>query len=240
MHLVPPRQVRQNSGRQNTSAIASLVTPTVARPITLGVIYQMINQNFSTLSEFAGHTVNLTGRTICDALSVTKIGTPVEEGTEISASGVFYEKEWVYRAVELITASSFLKKDVFVLAPDILGSKDPAQDRRAHAGNSRALGTFSVAVGDTLALAAGTGVEAIRGVDPIRVSAPFPSALAGIGNRGLVGGSIDAVDAAGPPDLEAKCYEGHIVAGDTLVTIYRHTPEQIPLATAPLSQAGAR
>lgn len=182
--------MRQNSGRQNTSAIASLVTPTVARPITLGVIYQMINQNFSTLSEFAGHTVNLTGRTICDALSVTKIGTPVAEGTEISVFGVFYEKEWVYRAVELITASSFVKKDVFVLAPDILGSKDPAQDRRAHAGNSRALGTFSVAVGDTLALAAGTGVEAIRGVDPIRVSAPFPSALAGIGNRGSLAGPL--------------------------------------------------
>jgi len=150
----------------------------------------MINQNFSTLSEFAGHTVNLTGRTICDALSVTKIGTPVEEGTEISASGVFYEKEWVYRAVELITASSFLKKDVFVLAPDILGPKDPAQDRRAHAGNSRALGTFSVAVSGTLALAAETDVEAIRGVGPIRASAPFPSASAGIGAEGSLAGLL--------------------------------------------------
>ena len=206
---MPLHEAGKNPRRQSTSAIASLALPTVARPISLGVIYQMINQNFSTLFEFAGGTVNLPGRTIGNAISVTKMDTGVAEGPKISVFGVFHETKWVFRAVELIAASGFVKKEVFVFGPDILCSKDQALDREARAGNITAILRFRVAVGGTLGLVGGIGVAAIRGLGSIRASAPFPGNLVGIKVRGVVGGSIDAVDAAGPPDLEAKCYEAH-------------------------------
>lgn len=208
--------------------------------VSLGVVYKIANQHFPTLHDFAGHTVNLTGLLIGDTITISDIVMPLAEGTKISVFGIFYEKERAAECVKTLTAADFSKDDVSILAPEILGSKDLAHDRDARAGNSTAVVTSSVAVGGTLGLAAGIGVAAIPGVGPLLAAAPFLSALAGMGAGGLVGGAIDAVDAAGPPEQEAKRYEGHIPEGGTLVTVHCHAPERAARAKELLAQAGAR
>jgi hypothetical protein len=208
--------------------------------VSLGVVYKIANQDFPALHDYAGHTVSLTGLLAGDSITVTEIVMPLAEGTKISVFGIFYEKERAAKCVELLTASEFSKDDISVLAPEILGSKDLAHDRDARAGNSTAVVTSSVAVGGTLGLVAGVGVAAIPGVGPLLAAAPFISALAGMGAGGLVGGAIDAVDAAGPPDHEARRYEGHIPEGGTLVTVHCHTRERAARAKELLAQAGAR
>jgi hypothetical protein len=208
--------------------------------VSLGVVYKIANQDFPTLRKFAGHTVNLTGRLDGDAITVSNIAMPVPAGTMIAVFGIFYEKQQAGEAVKRLTATEFAMDDVSVLAPDLLGSKDLAHDRDARAGNSTAVVTSSVAFGGTLGLAAGIGVAAIPGVGPALAAAPFLAALAGMGAGGLVGGAIDAIDAAGPPEPEAKRYEGHIPEGGILVTVHCHFPERVARAKELLAQSGAR
>jgi hypothetical protein len=209
--------------------------------VSLGKIYRISNQDFPALHEHAGNTVNLTGvLTGVDAIQVSNVEMPIPAGTMISVFGVFYDKEQAASSVKRITESEFSQDDVSILAPEILGSKDIAHDRDARDGNSTAVVTSSVAVGGTLGLAAGIGLAAIPGVGPVLAAGPFLGALAGMGAGGLVGGAIDAVDAAGPPDLAAKRYEGHIQEGGTLVTIHCHSEAKVARAKEVLAETGAR
>ena len=208
--------------------------------VSLGVVYKIINQDFPKLPEFAGETVNLTGSLDGEAILVQNVVMPVAEGAKISVFGIFYEKDRADAAVKLLTDSEFSSDDVSVLAPEVWGSKDLAHDRNARAGNSTAVVTTSVAVGGTMGLAAGIGLAAIPLVGPAVAAAPFLGALAGMGAGGVVGGAIDAVDAAGPPEQEAKRYEGHIPEGGTLVTIHCQSPARVARAKELLSQSGAR
>jgi len=208
--------------------------------VSLGVVYKITNQDFPKLADFAGETANLTGILNGDAITVQKLELPVADGAKISVFGIFYEKERADEAVKLLTASEFTGDDVRVLAPEVWGSKDLAHDRNARAGNSTAVVTTSVALGGTMGLAAGIGLAAIPLVGPVVAAAPFIGALAGMGAGGAVGGAIDAVDAAGPPEEEAKRYERHIPEGGTLVTVHCHNRERAAHAKELLSQAGAR
>ena len=158
----------------------------------------------------------------------------------IAVFGIFYDKEQADRSVERLTASDFSKDEVSILAPEILGSKDLSHDRDARAGNSTAVVTSSVAIGGTIGLVAGIGALAIPGVGPLLAAGPILGALAGMGVGGVVGGAIDAIDAAGPPDHEAKRYEGNIEEGGILVTIHCYTAGEVATAKELLAQTGAQ
>ena len=208
--------------------------------VSSGTIYKIANQDFAGLHEHAGHTVNLTGTLTGDSINASSIVRPDAEGTRIAVFGIFYDKEHADRSVERLTASDFTTDDVSILAPSVLGSKDLAHDRDAIAGNSTAVVTSSVAVGGTLGLVAGIGALAIPGIGPLLAAGPLLGALAGMGAGGVVGGTIDAIDAVGPPDLAAKRYEGHIEEGGILVTIHCGTSGQVARAKELLTQTGAR
>lgn len=152
--------------------------------------------------------------------------------------GIFYDKEKAERSVETLIASEFAKDDVSILAPETLGTKDLADDRDARAGSSTSVVTTSVAIGGAVGLVAGVGALAMSGGNPGLAAGPLLGALAGMGFGGAVGGAIDAVDTAGPPDIEAKRYEGKIPEGGILVTVQCRAESQITRAKELLAQTG--
>lgn len=207
--------------------------------VSLGNIYKIANRDLPAVSEHAGHTVNLTGVKTGDTIHVSEIVMPLDAGSKVAVFGIFYDKERAVSCVERLTASDFSKDEVSILEPNLLGTKDLAHDRHSKAGNSTAVVTSSVAVGGAVGLAAGIGLLAIPGVG-LLAAAPMLGALAGMGVGGAVGGAIDAIDAAGPPDLAAKRYEGHIDEGGILVTVHCYNAAEINRAKDGLAKAGAR
>ena len=152
--------------------------------------------------------------------------------------GIFYDREQADRSVERLTHSAFSRDKVSVLAPSDLGTKDLAHDRDAIAGGSTAVVVSSVAVGGGIGLAAGVGVLALAGA-PL-LAAPILGALVGMGAGGAIGGAIDAFDAQGPPDREAKRYEGQIPEGGILVTVHCHSAAEVELARQLLEETGGQ
>lgn len=207
--------------------------------VSKGVVHKLANQEFPALRLYAGWTVNLTGVKAGDGIRVSSISRPLTEGEVIAVFGVFYDQEQADRSVERLVTSEFSKDDVSILSPDILGSKDISHDRDARAGNSTAVVTSSVAIGGALGLVAGIGALAIPGIGPL-AAAPFLGALAGMGAGGVVGGAIDAVDAAGPPDPAARRYVGQIQEGGILVTVHCRSEDEVARAKELLAQTGAR
>lgn len=207
--------------------------------VSEGKIYRIENQDLPLLHENAGHTVTLTGVLTGDSIRVVNVLANMTPGTLIKVFGIFYDKDQAKRSVERLTETEFPADAVSTLAPQVLGSKDLAHDRDARAGNSTAVVVSSVALGGTAGLVAGIGALAIPGVGAL-AAVPMLGALAGMGAGGLVGGAIDAIDAAGPPDLEAKRYEGHVEEGGILVTVYCGSPEKVIRAKELLAQTGAQ
>ena len=160
------------------------------------------------------------------------------ETTMTAVFGIYYEREKADRSVEVLTNSSFSKDKVSLLAPADLGTKDLAHDRDAIAGGSTAVVISSVAVGGGIGLAAGVGVLALAGA-PL-LAAPFLGALVGMGAGGAIGGVIDAVDARGPSDPEARRYEGQIPEGGILVTVHCYSATDIARARQLLEETGGQ
>jgi hypothetical protein len=208
--------------------------------VSLGVIYRVTNQDFPTLPEHAGHTVDLTGVRTGDSIHVTNIVMPVTAGKMVAIFGVYYDKAQATASVESITDSGFPADEVSILAPETLGFKDLAHDRHAKAGSSTAVVTSSVAIGGTLGLVAGVGALAIPGIGPLLAAGPLLGALAGMGAGGVVGGAIDAIDAAGPAVHAAKVYEGHIREGGILVSVNCRSADEIARAKELLARTGAQ
>ncbi|MFN0103258.1 MAG: DUF3341 domain-containing protein [Bryobacteraceae bacterium] len=154
--------------------------------------------------------------------------------------GIFYDKAQAERSVDRLLASGIANETISMLAPGDLGLKDLAHDRDERAGSSTAVVTSSVAVGGTLGLLAGIGALAIPGIGPLIAAGPFMGALAGFGAGGTVGGLIDALDAAGLPEPEAKRYEGHIKEGGILLSVHCDTSDAITRAKELLKETGAQ
>ena len=157
----------------------------------------------------------------------------------IAVYGIFYESALAKSSVEQLLAAHFAEDDVTVKDPQILGTKDIADDRDSKAGSSTAVVTSSVAVGGALGLAVGVGALAIPGIGPLLAAGPFLGALAGMGAGGAVGGAIDAADSASP-DEGARRYEGHIAEGGILVTVQCADAAAVTLATEVLHRSGAQ
>jgi hypothetical protein len=208
--------------------------------VSRGDVYHIANQDFPALLQHAGHTVYLTGVRTADTIQITSIVMPATPGNMVAVLGVHYDKAQADACVEALVASGFSKDAVSILAPDILGSKDLSHDRHSRAGNSTAVVTSSIAIGGTIGLVAGLGALAIPGAGPLAVAGPLLGALAGMGAGGAVGGAIDAIDAAGPPDAAAKIYEGTIPEGGILVTVHCHTADEVSRAKELLTVTGAQ
>lgn len=237
-HRLAPNSRQKLSARECTLACVHDGAKFVF--VSLGKVYQVANQDFPTLHEYAGLTVDLTGVRAGESIHVTKIVIPVTVGKMVAVFGVFYDKAQADASVESITASGFSADEVSILAPETFGFKDLAHDRDAKAGSSTAAVTSSVAIGGTLGLVAGIGALAIPGVGPLLAAGPLLGALAGMGAGGVVGGAIDAIDAAGPSVHAAKIYEGHIREGGILVSVNCHSADEITRARELLTRTGAQ
>jgi hypothetical protein len=63
--------------------------------------------------------------------------------------------------------------------------------------------------------------------------------LAGLGIGGAVGGLVGALVGMGIPEYEAKCYEGHVKDGGTLLSVHCDTSDQVSRAKDMLKATGA-
>lgn len=154
--------------------------------------------------------------------------------------GIFFDRHLAEQSVERLRALTFQHGEVTLLDPADLGSKDLSHDRHAKAGGSTAVVIIGVAIGGIAGLLTGLLVQGIPAIGDALSAAPILGALIGFGLGGMVGGAIDAIDADGPPGVNAGLYEGKIQEGGILVTVHCETPAQFLAATRLLTETGAQ
>jgi hypothetical protein len=144
------------------------------------------------------------------------------------------------KIIENLQESNFSKNDISVLFPDQETTRDFAHEKNTKApeGAITGVGTGGV-IGGVLGWVAGIGALAIPGVGPFIAAGPIVAALSGAAIGAAVGGIAGALIGLGIPEIEAKRYEGKILAGNILISVHVEDANDVKIAKATFAEAGA-
>ena len=155
--------------------------------------------------------------------------------------GIYPSIEHAERGVDALIRDRFSNDDISVLAPDLRGTRDFANEKNTKAPEGATTGAATGGLlGGTLGLLVGLGALAIPGLGPFIAAGPIMATLAGVGAGGAVGGLVGALIGMGLPEYEAKRYEGRVKDGGVLLSVHCSTSEAITRAKRILEQTGAQ
>ena len=137
--------------------------------------------------------------------------------------------------------ANFSNNDISVLFPDKDTTRDFAHEKNTKApeGAVTGAGTGGV-IGGALGWIAGIGMLAIPGVGPFVAAGPIMAALGGAALGAAAGGVAGALIGMGIPELEAKRYEGKVMAGNLLISVHTDNSDEIKRAKDIFTRAGAQ
>jgi hypothetical protein len=137
--------------------------------------------------------------------------------------------------------ANFSNNDISVLFPDKDTTRDFAHEKNTKApeGAVTGAGTGGV-IGGALGWVAGIGMLAIPGVGPFVAAGPIMAALGGAALGAAAGGIAGGLIGLGIPELEAKRYEGKVMAGNLLISVHTEDSEEIKRAKDIFTRAGAQ
>lgn len=140
-----------------------------------------------------------------------------------------------------LKSASFSNNDISVLFPDKDTTRDFAHEKNTKApeGAVTGAGTGGV-IGGALGWIAGIGMLAIPGVGPFIAAGPVMAALSGAALGAAAGGIAGGLIGMGIPELEAKRYEGKVMAGNLLISVHTENSEEISRAKEIFTRAGAQ
>jgi len=143
--------------------------------------------------------------------------------------------------IERLQEAGFSNNDISVLFPDKETTRDFAHEKNTKApeGAITGVGTGGV-IGGVLGWVAGIGALAIPGVGPFIAAGPIMAALSGAAVGATVGGIAGALIGLGIPEIEAKRYEGKIMAGNILISVHVEDSDDVKAAKNIFSEVGAQ
>ncbi len=136
-----------------------------------------------------------------------------------------------------LKAASFSNTDISVLFPDKGTTRDFAHEMHTKAPEGAAAGGV---IGGALGWIAGIAALAIPGFGAFLAAGPVMVALSGAAVGAAVGGVTGGLIGLGIPEIQAKCYEGKVKAGNFLLAVHTENPVQIAQAKAIFTAAGAQ
>jgi hypothetical protein len=158
----------------------------------------------------------------------------------ISAFGIYPDRDTVNDAVESLKAAGFRNADISVLFPENEGSKDFAHEKHSKAPEGAVAGGGSGAlIGAACGWLLGAGSVIVPALEPVAAAGPIMGMLSGMGLGSLLGGMAGAVVGAGMPEYEAKRYEGRVRHGGILLSVHCDNPEWAKTARSILKRTGA-
>ena len=158
-----------------------------------------------------------------------------------SAFCIASSREQAEKIIESLQDANFYNNDISVLFPDKETTRDFAHEKNTKApeGAIAGVGTGGV-LGGALGWVAGIGALTIPGVGPFIAAGPIMAALSGAAVGAAVGGIAGSLIGLGIPEIEAKRYEGKIVAGNILISVHVEDADDAKIAREIFSEAGAQ
>jgi len=158
----------------------------------------------------------------------------------ISAYGIYPDKDTVNDAVESLKAAGFRQADVSVLYSENAGSKDFAHQKHTKAPEgAMAGGGTGAMIGAACGWLVGVGSMMVPGLEAVAAAGPLMGMLSGMGTGAMLGGLAGAAAGAGMPEYEAKRYEGRVRHGGILLSVHCDNPEWAKTARSILKRTGA-
>jgi hypothetical protein len=162
-------------------------------------------------------------------------------GKNTAVFGIYPSYANVESGVDGLKAAGFSNRDISVLFPESMGSKDFAHEKGTKAPEGATAGASTgVVLGGALGWLLGIGALAIPGLGPFIAAGPIMAALAGAGAGGVVGGLTGALVGMGIPEYEAKRYEGRVKDGGILLSVHSDGAEWTKRAKQILDATGAQ
>src|SRR6185503_7427816 len=125
--------------------------------------------------------------------------------------------------------------------PDKGTTHDFAQEKNTKAPEGVVAGAGAGGViGGALGWIAGIGALAIPGVGPFIAAGPLVAAFSGAAIGATAGGIAGGLIGLGIPEIEARRYEGKVMAGNLLISVHTENSEEITRAKDIFKQAGAQ
>jgi hypothetical protein len=137
---------------------------------------------------------------------------------------------------DMLKAARFSSTDISVLFPDKGTTRDFAHEMHTKAPEGAVTGGL---VGGALGWIAGIAALAIPGLGPFIAAGPLMVALSGAAVGAAVGGIAGGLIGLGIPEIQAKCYEGKVQAGNILIAVHTENPLEIAQAKDIFAHAGA-
>ena len=137
----------------------------------------------------------------------------------------------------LLKLAGFADTDISVLLPDEGVLRDFAHEIHTKAPEGALTGGV---VGGALGWVAGLGALAIPGFGPYLAAGPVLMALSGAAVGATVGGITGGLIGLGIPEIQAKCYEGKVKAGNVLIAVHTDDFQEVNQAEGIFRHAGAR
>lgn len=161
--------------------------------------------------------------------------------SNISAFGIYRDRETVADAMESLKAAGFRAADISVLYPENQGSKDLAHEKHTKAPEGAvAGGSIGALAGAGLGWIAGAGMLGMfAGMEPVLAAGPLMAMLSGMGVGVLTGGLAGGLVGMGIPEYEAKRFEGRVRRGGILLSVHCDNPEWRRTAVRMLKKTGA-
>ncbi len=162
-------------------------------------------------------------------------------GKNTAVFGIYPNYANVENGVDGLKAAGFSNRDISVLFPESMGSRDFAHEKGTKAPEGATTGASTGAViGGAMGWLVGIGALAIPGLGPFIAAGPIMAALAGAGAGGVVGGITGALVGMGIPEYEAKRYEGRVKDGGILLSVHSDSSEWTKRAKQILDATGAQ
>jgi len=160
--------------------------------------------------------------------------------SNISAFGIYRDKDTVADAIETLKASGFRAADISVLYSENQGSKDLAHEKHTKAPEGAvAGGGIGALAGAGLGWLASAGMLGAMALEPTLSAGPILSVLSGVGVGVMAGGLVGGLAGMGIPEYEAKRFEGRVRRGGILLSVHCDNPEWRRTAVKLLKQTGA-
>ncbi|HYZ85471.1 MAG TPA: quinol:electron acceptor oxidoreductase subunit ActD [Bryobacteraceae bacterium] len=159
----------------------------------------------------------------------------------ISAFGLYPDRDTVEDAIETLKAEGFRATDISVLYPDNNGSKDLIHQKHTKAPEGAVTGGgIGAAVGAGIGWLIGAGaIGAIAGLEPMVAAGPILGMLSGMGVGVLTGGLAGGLVGMGMPEYEAKRFEGRVRRGGILLSVHCDNSDWSRKAIRLLKKTGA-
>jgi hypothetical protein len=160
--------------------------------------------------------------------------------SNISAFGIYRDKDTVADAIETLKASGFRAADISVLYPENQGSKDLAHEKHTKAPEGAvAGGSIGALAGAGVGWLASAGMLGAMALEPTLSAGPILSVFSGVGVGVMAGGLVGGLAGMGIPEYEAKRFEGRVRHGGILLSVHCDNPEWRRTAVKLLKQSGA-